>query len=168
MALSVLRGAVTETGANTLTETTINTPTDNINRFGMILRRVMFTLTPPDTEILADDTLEEHSVTVALSTRNGLLAMPNFNDPGMIARPSWIRSMGKHAAGEGPFQSESHQGFDQSFPEPGLVVADSQLSLYILGGGNAAVQAATVVIFYELKKLTLEEFVGALSLLENF
>lgn len=167
---------VNESAANTLTEAIFRTPVSATQRMGMQIRRTELDVPTADTPIVAPGIRNDHTLAVALSLRNGLTVFPGAQNPGVLhhySRRVSTTSMaiiGVEAATVAIATEEGVPSIDWSSGEAagGLIIATAQLSLYIVGGGNAGAKFAIAQVYYRLVELEMEELIAAVSLAETF
>ena len=165
-----------ESAANTLTEQRFRTPVSATTRTGMQIRRTELIVAPADLSLITPGGREDNTVAVALSLRNGLATFPNAEDSGVIHHQIRRTStavqviLGVEAAATAIHTMEGVPAIDWAPGEAagGIIIATAQLSLYIVGSGNAGAKSASAQIYYRLIQLTAEELIAAVSLSETF
>ncbi len=163
--MSVTRQAITESAANTLTEQTLRLPTDPSTKTVAKIFGVRLEPDLPNPAIPSGGVITDGLNALVLSLRQGEATIPQISTPGVIARAETRQSILQDTDGGG--LAMPTVGSTWSFLPFGLVIASSVLSLYIQGVSSQSARTGHMMMWYVLERVTLEEFVGALSLLEN-
>lgn len=162
--LSILRGRIIESAANTLTEEAINTPVDPRVRVGLLVRQIYFSRdSGPDVDIPAADTQVAFTGRLVLSTRQGLTTIPALEDPGVIAAQNVSGMIGSQTADGGVTVQWDTSGNHWDYSPGGLLVVTQQLSLYAQGANLAAALGGSMMLLYQLVEVEAEDLAAALS-----
>lgn len=163
----IMRVRVVESAANTLTEKRVYLPTDVGEKVGIKIYKIIISPARPDMTLDSSQN-QVRQVKVAVSTVQNCGAIPGYEGEGTLAvaiREFYNFSDGTNVINCHMMGGSHNVDFIYDFPE-GIVVADKVLSIYIEGVNNSSAKEATVVIFYEPIKLSLEEFMSALTVEE--
>ena len=165
--LGILRGDVNESASNTLTEATLQTPVSASARMIMRIWRIVINI---GVGVLggfpAADTADAISITTALSTRQGELVMPGMPVGGTLALSQYLNITGSAPGDAGVVISETRTHEVWEFPG-GIGLADSTLSMYILGvlmGGPASAQYH---LYYTMEIVSTDDFLAIASVLSD-
>jgi len=169
--LIILRSNVDESAAGTLTEQAFNTPVDQNLLLAMKIFKVTLEVSLASVPAArpAADAAVALIIGTALSTRQGLTALPNFGTDGCLAmnRMVWCENSAPADAGVGMGGWSGNIVHQEHYPE-GLIIADRTLSIYVQGNaGFAGAGGARCAIYYQLAKITPAEYMAALSAVAN-
>lgn len=166
-----MRAVVHEAVQGVMVELPFSTPADAASLIAMDVRKVVLGFGNTAWPALRPgaDLADNWPMIGALSTRQGSVAFPEWSTPGTIARnfcqiaeASQVADGGNAMNTDSPFEKM----FD--FGPEGLIVADSTLSLYILGdAGLGGLLSLHLAVYYQLTKITQNEFLAALSIMET-
>lgn len=167
--LSVMRMAISETTPGTIAERQQNTPVDVANRWAMQIKRVlaMVGLGAGPAAAPAADAYAIFSANWGLSMRQELATVPLISETGCIAAGEMVGAERSQVGDSGcslGFYGEPFPIFD--FGE-GIMVADRTLSLYIDSTNTANASHIRVMILYKLIKVTIEQYMAALTVMET-
>lgn len=165
VAFSVVRQTVVEATVNVLAEATIRLPTDVSTRSVARVQRIYLGTNLPDQAIGSGGTLGRANVQVAVNLRQGLTTMPEFETPGTIARGSTIEGLLQDTDGGGLSILQNNLVWD--YTPHGILIADSEISLYVDSALCVGVRRVSMMMLYTLERVDIAEFMAALSLLEN-
>lgn len=163
--LTIVRAQVEQPGVNQLGEAQFALPTNPSNNIGFLVRRVHMDLEPPIVGIPLADNINLISTQGALSTRQGLAALPSSFSDGLIARVELITYIASQLADSGITMSQFYEeGPDADFSIGGLLTATRAVSVYV--GSSALVTnvlSLVVVMYGHIVQITPDELVAALS-----
>ena len=169
--LSVLRADVKEVTPGTMVERQFNTPVSPDSLMAMVIYHIITEMSwpaPPATRPAAD-ACQLLEVTGGLSTRQGLAVPPYISDPGalQVHRMNKWEISAPADAGVGAAAGGDPTILHVPIPE-GLLIADSTLSLYIIGTTyNTSGAMFRCMILYKLEKVSGAEYMAALSVVNG-
>lgn len=148
--MRVLRGEVTQTTLNTLTEQEINTPVEL--RRGIVIRVLMVAFSVGIPELTAASTIKFN--TIALSTIQGASSVPRWSDDGTILHHQVVVEE-ETTAGNAITFGDHYRAWE--YRPSGILVAAEKLSLYVASGNADNLQSAQCAVFYEMVKMPKEQ-----------
>lgn len=162
--LTIVRGIVVQGAADAFAEAAIALPTNPANNIGFLVRRVLLSLGPQDFAIVAAGTTEQPFTQAALSTRQGLGAIPAVNDDGVIAVVQRVYNTATIAASTGGWATvEFTEPPETDYSIGGLLTASREVSLYMDSNRSIAVQFCRMILLGHLVEVTADELIAALS-----
>ena len=165
--LGIQRATVAETTVNTLIEGQINTPVSATARMIMRIWRIVMTIQPGALPVFpAADALVNVAVTAVLSTRGGEATIPDLGRGGTIATTQFLFLVGSAPADAGVVANQQFNYPMWDFPG-GLGIADSVLSLYLLGANMVGVSSVFLAIYYTMEVVSTDDFLAIASILSD-
>ncbi len=165
--LAIQRATVTEATVNTLIEGQINTPVSATARMIMRIWRIVMTIQPGALPTFPSaDSLLNVAVTAVLSTRGAEATIPDLGRGGTIATTQFLYLTGSAPADAGVIANQQFNYPMWDFPG-GLGIADSVLSLYLLGANMAGVSSVFMAIYYTMEVVSTDDFLAIASILSD-
>lgn len=163
--LNVLRATLHDPADTNVHEAFINTPCDVSTLLGMAIYKII--IDPQGFTFAAAVSTPKQEC--AISTRQGVATIPKMDMSGTIMYLFYEMYMTAQAAGQGGTAIEIRPPGGIEFYNPPLIVCDKQLSLYSMCNAdmNAVGRWVRCAIFYQLIKLSQQEFIAALSVMET-
>lgn len=163
--LTLVRGFVENSAVGVFTENTLFLPTNPANNIGFLIRRVILDMEPPVYAFPVADNITALAATGALSTRQGLAAVPGLLADGTIAAVELNVNVGSAPADAGVAISHFYtQDKESDYSVGGLLTATRELSLYIsASAGITNVLTLQALVMGHIVQITAEELVAALS-----
>lgn len=145
-----IRASVTESAANTYTETTINTPVGKSTNLGMVLHGVEI----EGLNLTHGTNLAEFAAQLTTVTQTGIL---NLNNPNLIFKHRTINMWAANG------QNAAVPTINRySWPVP-LLYAKSQIFFGVKQASGGAAGSCQVSIHYTIRKISLYKMVEALT-----
>ena len=164
---SITSLGLVESVAGTLAEATLTLPVDPRLLVGVLLYKVfMFVDVPRPANPIADQVAEVLSQG-ALSTIQGLAALPNPADAGLIAYTSDTKLISSQIGDSGVGIGGTVVGTWWDFTPGGLLVVDRTLSLYVQSLLSLDVVRAFCKLYYRLVSIQAEDVLAAVSLVAD-
>lgn len=168
--LALLRMTVAESAANTLTEGVSNTPVEPASRTAMRIWRIVWEhpVVDPQTTPPAADSFDTNALSMAISTRQDLTALPSLDALGSLALLRWAIYSASAPADAGISVAAAVIGsYVVDFGPLGLLVATRELSIYVQGTALPSASRASAVVYYSLEQLDPTEFFSLISVVEE-
>lgn len=156
--LSPLAINISESAPVTLTEQQITLPVNIESSLGVLFKHIVFSVdgigafTPPG----ADTVVFTQEVDVGISLVQGLAGFPSLADPRTLAACHMVIGAASAPADAGVSISIAVFGDRWDF-NPGILVVDQTISLYIVSTGLTTASTARARLSYQLVKVTPTE-----------
>lgn len=149
--MEYLRGTVTETGANTFSQVTINTPVGRANQLAMLIHEIVMELDPTNSiDALADN--DGINMQVTKDSETNLVGVDSESH---IA--SHDQTFKLVTSGATTFDRRKTKIFN-----PPLLYAKSKMFFSAVSAGQAAAKTYNVKIGYTIEKVDKTSFIEAL------
>lgn len=155
--MEFMRGKVTNSAPNVYTEEVLSTPASKNEMMAMLIHMVILRTDSPD-PIDATQTY-----VYAGLTRRSRDAFIEINDPDAIYTRIWTRNLGVVEGTLSEYNLETMGHEPIVYFDPPILYAKDALYLSTLGANNTAVKSVYLQLGYTLERVTLEQFVAALT-----
>ncbi len=155
--MEFIRDSVTESAANTYTETEIKTPASRTEKLAMLIWQMEIEAGLPDIEDAQSNATLTQLVKTTQNTGLGL------QDEDLLMRVNKLANVGTVQGSLTEFQR--YQELDASvirYFDPPILYAKAEMFLGIVGSGNAAAGSSGARVGYTLERVASEEFIAAL------